>query len=674
MYSSTSPSVKSVVLDNQIRLPRFQRKKTWKDEDRFELCISLFKGYPLGTIVIKKDEINGKTTKWLLDGRQRKDTLVEMQNPETVYRWAKKYLGLKNSFTADEIASRFRRKLDDYIQYEKEADDEPEDSEEDGIDFDTTPCASEPDLSPGLRDLLEIICSVHPARAKNSEFGKPFLFEGYKAHYIRTDSETGRKYVDGDRLCKWLGSKVDNVDPDTLDADEVLDWFDNADDNLRRSIEKNIGGIRRSVRTLRMINDRMNNAPILMIELDSTCESADSRKIFEIINTKGSPLTGAEILSAKPDWNDLVDTDDEDLRKHIDDLYRALEVEVHDVVKWDIAATFTDSITPDAGFILGDVVRIGFKDCRSGDKFFEQKMTAGFKLLSGRYLNSLTKNDIDSLPRKLDKEGGWAHIELQSEIAGICRILLADSGFSKFARSGMSLWDLLSNAIAMNFLFMVIKKWISLGRPQSKGNGTRQLVSYARTLFDRMFFEYSTGVWRGASDSRLTRNLEGAGSDPAFDRVPDESWDAVIDSLYSDNRINSQPVAFKTCKALLYYFTTVRGDLDLGERYEVDHIIPKGRTVGSNPDADSLDSMINLALIPKDLNEKKKDKNISSLDPDSAKRICDFEDLDQNGITDIIANADFAALENMRVEKGLIERIKKGRREFVSCTGYWSMD
>lgn len=674
MYNSTSPSVKTLVLDNQIRLPRFQRKKTWNNNKRFELCVSLFKEYPLGTIVLKKDENNGKITKWLLDGRQRRDTLVEMQNPEAIYKWAKDYFSLNNNHTTEDIAVKFRRKLNDYIQHEKEVDDESNDTAETVFDYDNIPYASEPELSPGLQNLLDIICTVHPIKAKNSEFGKPFLFEGYRAQYIRVDSQTNRKYVDGDRLCKWLESRVNTVDPDTLEADEVLDWFDNANDNLRRSIQKNIGGIRRSVRALKMINDRMNNAPIIIIELDSACKSADAGKIFEIINTKGSPLTGAEILSAKPDWNDTVDTDNEELRKHVTNLYKTLDVEVHDIVKWDIAATFTDSITSHADFILGNVVKIGFGECNNKNKFFEQKMTAGFKLLSGRYLNSLTKNDIDNLPEAIDKESGWAHIKLQTEIETVCNLLLKDTGFSKFSRSKMSLWDLLSNTIAMNFLFMVIKKWESLDKPRSKGNGTRQLISYARALLDRMFYEYSTGGWMGSSDSKLTRNLENTASIQAFEKIPDESWDTLIDSLYYNNTINSQNVSKKIRTALLYYFTTVRSDLDLGERYEVDHIIPKGRTVGSNPKADSLDSMINLALIPKDLNEKKKDKNISSLDPDSAKRICDFEDLDQNGITDIIANADFAALENMRVGKGLIERIKKGRREFVSCTGYWSMD
>ncbi len=669
MYSSTSPSVKSVVMDNQIKLPRFQRKKTWKDKARFELCISLFKGYPLGTIVVKKDEKGGRTTKWLLDGRQRKDTLVEMQNPETIYRWARGYLGFRISDSKEDIARMFRKKLDDYIQFEHDSE-EDENSGEEYPDQDDTP-GREPELDPGLNDLLRIICAVHPMRGKNSEFGKPFLFEGYRATYIRKDNETGRPYVDGEKLVKWLSPWIDNVDAESLEAKDIEEWFDNGDDNLRREVERNIGGIRNSVKTLQLINDRMNNAPILMIELDNSCESADSRKIFEIINTKGEPLTGAEILSAKPDWNVPVDVDDEEKTAHIRSLYGVLGTEVNDAVRWDIAATFTDSITDDASFILGDVVKTRFEDCRNNEKMFEQKMTAGFKLLSGRYLNSLTKNDIDRLPKTLEDEGGWEHIEFANEIAGICKVLLSDSAFEKFKRADVSLWDLLSNAIAMNFLLLMIKKWKELGKPTAKGNPRRETISCARRLFDRMFFEYCTSVWRGASDSRLTRNLEGD-LDAMFEIVPEDEWNKLIDSVYTDNRIGGQPASQKIMKALLYYFTLVRSNIELGEGYEMDHVIPKGRITSSNQDADSQDTMINLALLPRDLNERKSENDISALDPESRRRICQFEDLDPENVIDMINKADFPRLREMR--KNLPDTIKEDRKAFATCSGHWILN
>ncbi|MDT8718070.1 DUF262 domain-containing protein [Clostridium sp. 19966] len=57
-----------------MKLPRFQRKQTWKPTDNFKLCISVFKGYPIGVVIInscnKPDRID-----WLLDGRQRRHAL-----------------------------------------------------------------------------------------------------------------------------------------------------------------------------------------------------------------------------------------------------------------------------------------------------------------------------------------------------------------------------------------------------------------------------------------------------------------------------------------------------------------------------------------------------------------------------------------------------------------------
>lgn len=85
-YSIETRTVTEFVTDNTIRLPRFQRKSTWKPDQNFELAISMFKGYPLGVIVINDE----RGTSWLLDGRQRRNALKELRNnPDTVYDAAK---------------------------------------------------------------------------------------------------------------------------------------------------------------------------------------------------------------------------------------------------------------------------------------------------------------------------------------------------------------------------------------------------------------------------------------------------------------------------------------------------------------------------------------------------------------------------------------------------------
>lgn len=65
MAFGISENTTSYFINNEIELPRFQRKATWKDTDNFKLCISVFKGYPMGVVIV--NELGQK--KYLLDGR-----------------------------------------------------------------------------------------------------------------------------------------------------------------------------------------------------------------------------------------------------------------------------------------------------------------------------------------------------------------------------------------------------------------------------------------------------------------------------------------------------------------------------------------------------------------------------------------------------------------------------
>ena len=51
MYEIRPETLKTFVEDSNIKLPRFQRKQTWDSKKNFELCISLFKEYPIGVTI-----------------------------------------------------------------------------------------------------------------------------------------------------------------------------------------------------------------------------------------------------------------------------------------------------------------------------------------------------------------------------------------------------------------------------------------------------------------------------------------------------------------------------------------------------------------------------------------------------------------------------------------------
>ena len=56
MSFAISENTTSYFINNKIDLPRFQRKATWTDKDNFKLCISVFKGYPIGVVIVNETE------------------------------------------------------------------------------------------------------------------------------------------------------------------------------------------------------------------------------------------------------------------------------------------------------------------------------------------------------------------------------------------------------------------------------------------------------------------------------------------------------------------------------------------------------------------------------------------------------------------------------------------
>ena len=111
MYEIRPETIKTFVLDRNIKLPRFQRKQTWDEKKNFQLCISLFKEYPMGVTILSVEETRGRTIRWLLDGRQRRNALLQMyEDPENIYNWAKKFIGFKNNHQPSELEELFRKK------------------------------------------------------------------------------------------------------------------------------------------------------------------------------------------------------------------------------------------------------------------------------------------------------------------------------------------------------------------------------------------------------------------------------------------------------------------------------------------------------------------------------------------------------------------------------------
>ena len=201
MYEIRPESVKSFITDKNIRLPRFQRKQTWDEKKNFELCISLFKEYPLGVTIVNVENKDGINIRWLLDGRQRRNALLKIyEDPENIYKWAKKHIKFKNNSQPDEIREMFWDMINEYVEYDE---DESEAIAEDETDADLTDVLEEYDSdsnyaniqSSGLDFLLDIILMIHNKRKNTTGFTKPFDISAYVEKFRYVEIENGKQVI-----------------------------------------------------------------------------------------------------------------------------------------------------------------------------------------------------------------------------------------------------------------------------------------------------------------------------------------------------------------------------------------------------------------------------------------------------------------------------------------------
>lgn len=685
MYTPTPKTAYEIVTNTNLKLPRFQRKQAWKDADRFKLCISLFKGYPLGTIVERREN----KISWLLDGRQRRDTLVQMLDPVNVYKWAQSFLKFKIKDDESEIKRLFYHHLNEFLykgdeSEEKHKDDELEeetfdigeinedaDSESGKESFSSISCILDQEDEKELEDLLFIILSVHKTTDKSSEFTKPFDFNdyGYRPQYYKNNEE-GEPKVNSTKLSNWiLGKNISNAD--SMTYEDAISMFDAYPDVLINVIEKRFEKIKISVKCVNIIRDKLKETPVSVISLDEHCRPSDARKIFEIINKQGVALTNAEILSAKPQWNRRINEPRLVLLKETEKLYKGMGVEYSgDVVSWDVAATFTSRLSEYSDYIFGSLRTISFdSNDKNSTKNIDKKVNYGFKLLAGRYVRDISKTGVESLA---NCDVDWNSSEFENEIESVTKMLHKEDSFIRhFGTYKHPLSDLIGDTVAINYILALIDKFTKDKPGTSQSKARKQFLVNSRILLDRLFYEYAKGEWAGSSDSRLKKNLEQPNE--LFRSVPDADWDALIDEVYVNNRIGGQQTKKKRIVALLYYFTALMNkNLNLmDEDYpEVDHIIPDSEFVNTSSNRNFKDSLINHALLSGLLN-KKKNNTFSALDAPTKEEIARLEDVSVDTLEKLQNSGNFELMFKERI--AIKDRIKKLRSDFVKGEGFWEL-
>ncbi len=643
MYEIRPETVKTFITDRNISLPRFQRKQTWDEKKNFQLCISVFKGYPMGVCIINTERAGTKSKRFLIDGRQRRNALSQMyENPEVIGLWAKKFLGFKAGIDNYALGELFDDKIKEYL----ETDDDlfPEDASQDDNmedadmgDTDNTDNTEDDDLDDGIvevgNDGLNVLRNILLLTYKKSKhatgFTAPFDFTSKFSKLPFVDQDERNTYVING---KKLKSFIDEYRTECLNNED--DYDSNSDTFakylLERGTLKNNENKERTERAVKTavsrkwkdicarfdIVEKMDNimsvCKIGLIEVKGF-KSADSQKIFNIINSEGVKLTAVEIMSAKSYWNIKINNPSNTMVTAAEELYKNMGIKISDVYKWDIPATLLSR--------LGD--NVIFKqlswDSAKNRTEFEKKLTLGFKVLAGIYKKGIKKEDVDAMGK--DEDIDW-HNQSEQTIKEICDVikLIEDTAYFKFLKSWRtSIMELTSDSIALDFILILYFDFMRKGSPYGAGTKTKQFQKNAFILWDKLIYEYVTKQWRGSADSMIAKNIEALDAEnDVFTPISKDKWIELLNEIYDNNTVNESEVSAALMKPILYHMYCIEsiGGPTVDCTIEIDHIIPQSVFKSSTiPMKDVIqDNLFNLGLLPKRDNISKSNRKLKHIE------------------------------------------------------------
>ncbi|MFA7123438.1 MAG: DUF262 domain-containing protein [Candidatus Delongbacteria bacterium] len=631
MYEIRPESVKTFVEDTSIKLPRFQRKQTWDDKKNFELCISVFKGYPMGVCILNIErDSKGKTSKWLLDGRQRRNALMKIwEDPENIYIWAKKWISLKNNDQISDVEEKFWMKINDYLEEDELNNDDSngqENEDNDKIEDDTIQNLDTSDdvnvaedtnfHKADLELLIEIIKLVHNKTNKYSGFTRPFDFTKiinnlpYESSY-----NDGSKYLNSRKLMSFISEyasfcrdeNLDEIDQESFKSFFTQRFQLGKEDIVKLSskINLNWSHILKRMDLIEKIRSLLISAKIGLIEVKDI-QLTDSQKIFNIINSKGTKLNAVEILSAKPSWNIRIENPTIDQQRTTNEIYSKIQIKSEDVVKWDISASLMLRLTNANTFFMT------FSDTKTD---FEKQITLGFKMLSGIFQRGVKKENIDDLGKNKNINWNTEIDGIINDINLLTRLILSFDYFKYFKSWQGSIINILSDSISLNFLLVMYEDWKRKGKPIGNDKRSKAFQKNSFILIDKLVYEYVTKQWRGSSDAKISQNIKAIDTeDDLFSSISKSKWAELINGILDSNLIEDEKISQGLMTPLLYHFYCTRSiqgpDTDCS--IEVDHIVPQSIFKSSTlNDKDTIQhNLYNLALLPKNENCSKSNKRL----------------------------------------------------------------
>ncbi len=641
MYEIRPESLKTFITANNIKLPRFQRKQTWDAKKNFELCISVFKNYPIGVSILSVDESRNSSVRWLLDGRQRRNALKLMfDDPENVYNWAQKFIKFRNGDQPHELQEKYWDKVNEFL--ETEPDDEPlqdaEDADASASDVDLSDVPDEVELQEevsngkDLKDLnllFEIIRLCHNKSKKGTGFTIPFDFTKFGVKMPYNVTENGQQFLSSRKLRMLLSNYLTSYPSDYSEERNFKHFIeeqcnvDIANASLETYIHRTWPMMVERIDLLQSIDNLFSTQTIGLIEVKNL-KPADSQKIFNLINSQGSPLKAVEILSARPKWNLKIESPAGEVKLLVQELYRTqMDIAPEGVVRWDMAATFLRRL-PEDNFLFRKFDPLSTSD-------FEKELTLAFKCLSGIYVQGVTKIDIDNLA---ECPINWETDidQLVNDTKNMLKVLESFSYF-KFLKSwNVSIQEMTSDAIALDFFILSYNEWKQQNCPMGSSAATKNFQKFCFKVWDKLIYEYVCSLWKGSGDSHVHSDI--VSTEPRT-AIEESKWVALLDEIYTTNRINDRAVGYGYMQPILFHAYVLHefATPATASSYDIDHIIPqtifKGSSIENKEEVQ--DNLFNLALLPKTENISKGGKKLSQIEDSWLKRqIKEYEFIDEN--------------------------------------------
>jgi hypothetical protein len=686
-YEYSPSTAKAFAQDERIALPRFQRKVTWDGARDFVLAISVFKGYPLGVVVLNETSTTETgLVKWLLDGRQRRTAFIQMlENPENIYDWARKFLKIKKSDKEADITEKFWDRVREQLGTDAEASPVQGSAEEVAMQEDEQ--TSEDDLSePGeisvagagqalpatdpldrsmghLSELLEIVLAVHFKKHDSSDYTRPFYFKKLAEHLDYVEG----KLLNGKVLTALLASYIRKFPlvsewspvtfADFVSSEYRLKKKEGVSQQLEAAVVQNWNQIRQRISIVMKISNRLEVAKIGLVSLHGATHR-DAQYTFKIINTQGVPLSSAEVSSADPHWNIKVSNPSVKLKERSASFYRSIDIKSMDAcVRWDSAATLL--------YALGESGRFRFFNATSplgtqktpGES--EDDINYGFKLLSAIQLSSVNRTEVGELPKLSKDRIDWAHVadELVSDFDDIGTALLAHPYFTSMQSWNLSLKSRYGDTPSICVATILYNDWIRKERPTTRGSRkNNQFIKNAFFEFDRLAFESISKKWKSASDTVLFNKLKDFNAErkDLLDPVEESDWRRLLEEMFDSHSVGGVNIGDQTLSSVFEIFLAHHvcmsriqvSAVDEPTVFSVDHVIPVSFFEASPMAARGI-RIGNLVPIPKKLNSIKNNRPINKMVDADARRYAAYSLADYEKISLMHDCNDFDELSKM---------------------------